>query len=383
MMRRYFPALTALCGLVLMSPGLRAADYFMYVGTYTGQGSKGIYAWRFDPGAGTFTPVGLVAESANPSFLAAHPNGRFLYAVNEISHFQRMSSTGSVSAFAIDPATGKLKLLNQQASLGDGPCHVALDHQGKCAIVTNYNNGSVAAYPVGKDGFLNQSSAFFQHRGTGATPHRQEGPHAHCVVVSPDDRFALVADLGLDQVLLYHLNTDTGAMEVNEPRFVKVAAGAGPRHLAFHPNGRFVYLINEMGSSIITFAYDPQAGTLRELQTVSTLPKDFKGQNDTAELQVHPSGKFLYGSNRGHDSIAVFAIDPAAGTLKPVEHVSTQGKTPRNFSIDPTGAYLIAANQQSNNMVVFRIDQASGRLTPTGQVLNAYSPVCVTFVPAK
>ena len=201
--------------------------------------------------------------------------------------------------------------------------------------------------------------------------------------MAPDSRFALVADLGLDEVLLYRLNVATGGMEVNDPRFVKVTPGAGPRHLAFHPNGKLVYLINEMQSSIITFAYDPQAGSLRELQNVSTLPKDYKGQNDTAELQVHPSGKFLYGSNRGHDSIAVFAIDPSAGTLKLVEHVSTQGKTPRNFSIDPTGAYLIAANQASNNMVVFRIDQASGRLTPTGQVLNAYSPVCVTFVPVK
>jgi 6-phosphogluconolactonase len=366
-----------------MAPLLIGAEYFMYVGTYTVQGSKGIYAWRFDPAAAKFTPVGLVAESANPSFLAAHPNGRFLYAVNEISHFQRMSSTGSVSAYAIDSATGKLKLLNQQASLGDGPCHLALDHEGKCVIVANYNNGSVAAYPVANNGLLNASSGFFQHRGSGPTAHRQEGPHAHCVAVAPDSRFALVADLGLDEVLLYRLNVATGAMEVNDPRFVKVTPGAGPRHLAFHPNGKLVYLINEMQSSIITFAYDPQAGSLRELQNVSTLPKDYKGQNDTAELQVHPSGKFLYGSNRGHDSIAVFAIDPSAGTLKLVEHVSTQGKTPRNFSIDPTGAYLIAANQASNNMVVFRIDQASGRLKPTGQVLNAFSPVCVTFVPVK
>jgi 6-phosphogluconolactonase len=366
-----------------MAPLLIGAEYFMYVGTYTDHGSKGIYAWRFDPGAAKFTPVGLVAESANPSFLAAHPNGHFLYAVNEISHFQRMASTGSVSAYAIDSATGKLKLLNQQASLGDGPCHLVLDHDGKCVIVANYNNGSVAAYPVANNGLLNASSAFFQHRGSGPTAHRQEGPHAHCVVVAPDSRFALVADLGLDEVLLYRLNVEKGAMEVNDPRFVKVTPGAGPRHLAFHPNGTLVYLINEMQSSIITFAYDPQAGSLRELQNVSTLPKDYKGQNDTAELQVHPSGKFLYGSNRGHDSIAVFAIDPSAGTLKLVEHVSTQGKTPRNFSIDPTGAYLIAANQASNNMVVFRIDQASGRLKPTGQVLNAYSPVCVTFVPVK
>jgi 6-phosphogluconolactonase len=267
--------------------------------------------------------------------------------------------------------------------MGDGPCHLALDHQGKCLIVANYNNGSVASYPVSADGLLNQSVAYFQPKGSGKIPQRQDGPHAHCIAVSPDDRFALVADLGLDEVMMYRLNAAAAHMEVSDPRFVKVAPGSGPRHLAFHPNGRFVYLINEMGSSIITFAYDPQAGTLQELQTVSTLPKDYKGQNDTAEIQVHPSGKFVYGSNRGHDSIAVFAVDPKAGTLKLVENVATQGKTPRGFGIDPTGAYLIAANQQSNNIVVFRIDQTSGRLKPTGQVLEALTPVAVTFVPAK
>jgi 6-phosphogluconolactonase len=214
-------------------------------------------------------------------------------------------------------------------------------------------------------------------------PQRQDGPHAHCVAISPDDHFALVADLGLDEVLIYRLNAATARMEANNPQFVKVAPGSGPRHLAFHPNGRFLYLINEMGSSIITFAYDAPAGTLSELQTVSTLPKDFKGQNDDAEIQVHPSGKFVYGSNRGNDSIAVFAVDPKAGTLKLVEIVPSQGKTPRGFGIDPTGAYLIAANQNSDNMVVFRIDQTSGRLKPTGQVLAAPTPVSVIFVPAK
>ena len=382
-MRRCLLILTAFFAPVLMAPLLSGAEYLMYVGTYTNQGSKGIYAWRFDPAAEKFTPLGLAVATPDPSFLAPHPNGRILYAVNEISHFQHMANTGSVSAFAIDPATGKLRLLNQQASLGDGPCHLALDHEGRCVIVANYNNGSIASYPISKDGLLNQSVAFFQNKGSGAIPHRQDGPHAHCVAVAPDNRFALVADLGLDEVLIYHLNAATAAMVVNEPRFVKVAPGSGPRHLAFHPNGKLVYLINEMASTIITFSYDAKAGTLHELQTVSTLPKDYKGANDTAELQVHPSGKFLYGSNRGADNIAVFAIDPSSGTLKPVEHVSTQGKTPRNFSIDPTGAFLIAANQASNNMVVFRIDQASGRLKPTGQVLNALSPVCVTFVPVK
>jgi 6-phosphogluconolactonase len=382
-MRRCFLVLTALSSVLLPASRLLGAEYFMYVGTYTNAGSKGIYVWRFDAAAGKFTSLGLASQSVDPSYLAAHPNGRFLYAVNEESHFQKMSNNGAVSAFAIDAATGKLKLLNQQASMGDGPCHLALDREGKCLIVANYNNGSVASYPVGNDGLLSRSVGFFQPKGSGKIPHRQDGPHAHCVAVSPDTRFALVADLGLDEVMTYRLNAATAAMEVSDPQFVKVAPGSGPRHLAFHPNGRLVYLINEMASSIITFSYDPQAGTLHELQTVSTLPKDYKGENDSAEIQVHPSGKFVYGSNRGHDSIAVFAVDPKAGTLTLVEDVATQGKTPRGFGIDPTGTYLVAANQQSNNMVVFRIDKTSGRLKPTGQVLDALTPVAVTFVPAK
>jgi 6-phosphogluconolactonase len=354
----------------------------MYVGAYTPR-AEGISVWRFDAATGKFTPLGLAAKSENPSFLAAHPNGRFLYAVNEISNFEKKRRNGAVSAFAIDPASGKLTLLNRQPSSGDGPCHLALDHQGKCLIVANYNNGSIGSYPVGDDGLLSQATGFFQNKGAGSMPQRQDGPHAHCVAISPDDRFALVADLGLDEVLLYRLNAATARMEANDPRFVKVAPASGPRHLAFHPNGRFLYLINEMGSSIVTFAYDAQAGSLRELQTVSTLPKDFKGQNDDAEIQVHPSGKFVYGSNRGNDSIAVFAVDPKTGTLALVEIVPTKGKTPRGFGIDPTGAYLIAANQNSDNMVVFRIDQTSGRLKPTGQVLDALTPVSVLFVPVK
>jgi 6-phosphogluconolactonase len=382
MIRRCLIALLALSALLVPVPRLLGADYFMYVGSYTPR-SDGIYVWRFDAATGKLTPLGLAAKSQNPSFLAAHPNGRFLYAVNEISRFEKLPRTGGVSAFAIDLTTGKLKLLNQQPSSGDGPCHLALDRQGKCLIVANYNNGSIGSYPVGNDGLLSQAAGFFQHKGAGAMPDRQAGPHAHCVAISPDDHFALVADLGLDEVLVYRLNAAAAHLEANDPPFAKVSPGSGPRHLAFHPNGRFVYLINEMGSSIVTFAYDAQAGTLSELQTVSTLPKDYKGKNDDAEIQVHPSGKFVYGSNRGNDSIAVFGVDPKTGILKPVEIVPTQGKTPRGFGIDPTGGYLIAANQNSDNMVVFQIDQTSGRLKPTGQVVDALTPVSVLFVPVK
>jgi len=354
------------------------ADYFVYVGTFTNQKSKGIYAWRFHPESGALTSIGLVAETPSPSFLAVHPNGRFLYAVNEIENYQGGRS-GSVTAFAIDGATGRLRALDTVSSRGPGPCHLALDREGKCLLVANYAGGSVAAFPVRGDGTLAEATSFYQHSGAVALPERQGGPHAHSVLASPDNRFALVADLGLDEVLVYRLNAAKALMEPNDPPFAKVRAGAGPRHLAFDPSGRVVYLINEIGSTITSFAYDAARGGLRELKTVSTLPGDFHGQNNTAEIAVHPSGRFVYGSNRGHDSIAVFGADGSGG-LTLVEHVSTQGKIPRNFAIDPTGRYLFAANQNSDSVVLFRIDAASGKLTAAGITIEAPTPVCVAFV---
>jgi 6-phosphogluconolactonase len=357
------------------------ADYFVYVGTFTNQKSKGIYAWRFHPESGALTSIGLVAETPSPSFLAVHPNGRFLYAVNEIENYQGGRS-GSVTAFAIDGATGRLRTLNTVSSRGPGPCHLALDREGKCLLVANYAGGSVASFPVRGDGTLAEATSFYQHSGVVALPERQGGPHAHSVLASPDNRFALVADLGLDEVLVYRLNAAKALMEPNDPPFAKVRAGAGPRHLAFDPSGRVVYLINEIGSTITSFAYDAARGGLRELKTVSTLPGDFHGQNNTAEIAVHPSGRFVYGSNRGHDSIAVFGADGSGG-LTLVEHVSTQGKIPRNFAIDPTGRYLFAANQNSDSIVLFRIDGASGKLTAAGITIEAPTPVCVAFVAVR
>ncbi len=353
-------------------------QYFVYVGTYTKEKSKGIYAYRFNPAKDQLTSIGLVAETTNPSFLAVHPNRRFLYAVSEMANYEGRNS-GAVSAFAIDPKTGKLSFLNKVSSRGGGPAFVTVDKTGKDVLVANYGGGSVAALPVLEDGRLGEASAFVQHAGSSVNAKRQQGPHAHSINVSPDNRFALVADLGLDQVLVYSFDPTKGSLAPNPP-IAKMNPGAGPRHLAFHPSGRFVYVINEMQSSVTAFAYDAARGALRELQTLSTLPKDFAGENTTAEVQAHPTGKFLYGSNRGHDSIAVFAIDAAKGTLTPVEYVPTQGKTPRNFGIDPTGSYLFAANQNSDNVVVFRIDPKTGRLTPTGHVLEVGSPVCVKFV---
>ncbi len=382
---RYLFALSiALLVAALFSCWLRAAgqEYFVYIGTYTRENSKGIYAYRFDPASGKLAPLGLMAETANPSFLAIHPNGRFLYATNEVDNYEGQKS-GAVSAYAIVAGTGKLSFLNQVSSRGSGPCHLVTDKTGKNVLVANYGGGSVAVLPVSEDGRLREASAFMQHTGSSVNPQRQQGPHGHSINVSSDNRFVVAADLGLDQLLVYRFDPAKGSLIPNDPPFIKVDPGAGPRHFIFHPGGRFAYVINEMQSTVTAFTYDAARGVLKESQTISTLPENFKGDNSTAEVQVEPQGRFLYGSNRGDNSIAVFAIDAANGKLKPIEHLSTQGKTPRNFGIDPSGSYLFAANQNSNNIVVFRIDAQTGRLIPTGQILEVYAPVCVKFAPAR
>jgi 6-phosphogluconolactonase len=379
------PFLFLLSAVCAGTPAKHHAKYFVYVGTYTEEGSesKGIYAYRFDVDTAQLVAIGLAAETINPSFLAVHPNHRFLYAVNEVGNYKSQKS-GAVSAFAIDRATGKLTLLNQVASKGGDPCHISLDRSGKYVLVANYAGGSIAVFPVLEDGRLGEASAFVQHSGHGANPQRQEGPHAHSIDVSPDNRFAVVDDLGLDQSLIYRFDSAQGTLAGNDakvrPTVAKAAPGAGPRHLAFHPNGRFAYVINEMQSAVSAFRYDTPTGGLQLLQTISSLPKDFSGHSEAAEIQVHPSGKFLYASNRGHDSIAVFAIDGNRGTLTPIEYVSTKGATPRNFEIAPTGLLLFAANEKSDNIVVFQINPQTGRLTPTGKVLEVAQPVCVKFV---
>jgi 6-phosphogluconolactonase len=348
------------------------SDVLTYIGTYTRGNSKGIYAYRFQPSTGKLTEIGLVAETPSPSFLAVHPNRNFLYAVNE-------SGAGSVSAFSIDSATGKLTFLNQVPSRGGGPCHVALDRTGKWLFIANYGGGSVAAYPVGEDGKLGEASAFVQHTGSSVNPQRQRGPHAHSVNPTSDGKLVLVTDLGLDQVLTYRLDPGKGTLEPGNPPFSKVEPGSGPRHLAFHPKGRFAYICNEMKSSVTAYSFDAAKGSLEALQTVSMLPADFTGNSSAAEIAVHPTGRFLYASNRGHDSIAIFTIDANKGTLTPAGHAPTQGRTPRNFAIDPSGNYLFAANQDGGNVVLFRIDQKTGKLEPTGDKVEVPLPVCVAF----
>jgi 6-phosphogluconolactonase len=374
--------LIVICSAAATSSPASSGKYFVYVGTYTAEGStsKGIYAYRYDLNGSTLTSLGLVAETANPSFLAVHPNHRFLYAVNETGDYKGQKS-GAVTAFSIDHVTGKLTQLNQVASGGADPCYITVDNTGKYVLVANYTGGSIAVFPVLADGRLGEASAFIQHSGHGSNPKRQEGPHAHSIDLSSDNRFAIVDDLGLDETLVYKFDSAKGSLTLNDPPFAKAAAGAGPRHFAFHPNGKFGYVLDEMGSTVSVFSYDSAGGVLHPLQTISSLPKGFGGQNDAAEIEVHPSGKFLYASNRGHDSIAIFAIDQKQGTLTPIEYVPTKGASPRNFAIDPTGKLILAENEKSDNIVVFRIDPQTGRLTPTGKVLDISQPVCVKIVP--
>ncbi|PYQ18419.1 MAG: 6-phosphogluconolactonase [Acidobacteria bacterium] len=351
----------------------------IYVGTYTdhGSASKGIYRLRLDLKTGALEAAGSPAESVSPSFLALHPSGRFLYAVNEASTPPK--DEGAVSAFAVDARTGELTALNRQSSRGGGPCHLSLDAEGRHVLVANYGGGNVAVLPVEADGRLDPATTFVQHQGHGADPRRQKAPHAHYIDLDRANRFALVADLGLDEVLVYRFDAATGALTPNAPAAAHLAPGAGPRHLALHPDGRHAYVINEMASTITAFAYDARAGTLSELQTLSTLPGDFHGDNSTAEIAVRPDGRFVYGSNRGHDSIAVFAVDAVTGKLAAAGHQPTLGKTPRNFAIDPSGAYLLAANQDSDTITVFRIDRTSGALSPVGSPVPVPRPVCVLF----
>ena len=354
-------------------------EYLLFVGTYTGKESKGIYAFRFDTTSARLAPLGLVAETPNPSFLAVDPRGRFLYAVNELEKYQGESS-GSISAFAIDQKSGRLSLVNQVSSRGTNPCYVSLDNSGRYVFVANYGSGSVAVFPVLKDGSLGEAASFVQHSGSGPDRDRQEGPHAHWIGVTPDNRFVMSADLGTDKVLAYRLNDNNGGLSANDPAFVKVEAGSGPRHVDFHPNGRFAYVLSELYSTMTVFSYDSEQGALQLLQSVATVPGGFSGINHPAEIRVHPNGRFVFVSNRGHDSIAVFSIVQNKGTVSLVGHFSTHGRKPRNFEIDPSGSRLFVANQDSNNIVIFDIDPATGRLTTTGQVLQVDSPVCVKFM---
>jgi 6-phosphogluconolactonase len=363
------------------SPDTAKSHYLMLVGTYTAKTeSKGIYAFDYAASTGKLTAKGVAAETPNPSWIVVHPNGKFAYAANE------SGKESMVSAFAVDAKNAKLTLLNQLPALGEDPCYLSFDKTGKFLLVANYSSGNVVVFPLLPDGRLGEHTALMRDQGaTGPNKERQEAPHAHWIESTAGNRFAYVADLGLDRVLIYKFDATKGSLSAGEPPASFSATmnpGAGPRHVAFGASSKFMYVLGELQSAVTVFANESNE-TYRSIQQISALQKGFSGRNDAAEIAIRPDGKFLYTSNRGDDSIAIFAIDPAKGTLTFVARVPTGGKEPRHFVIDPSGKYLLAENQHSNNIVVFKIDAATGGLTPTGQVVEVPSPVNATFVPVE
>jgi len=389
--RRVFAFLLVLCAPLVFFSSAQSSkksaakgQYLVYIGTYTTKTeSKGIYSFQFDLATGRMTAPELVAESPDPSFVAVHPDGKYLYAVNEAG------KNSMVSAFALDAASGKLTLLNQMPALGEDPCYISFDRSGKFVLIANYSSGNFAVFPILSDGRLGEHTAVVQDSGPlGPNKERQEAPHAHWIEPSAHNRFVYVADLGLDRVLIYNFDAATGALtpganssstNPGDSFSATLNPGTGPRHVAFSRDGNFMYVLGELQSNVTVFKNDARE-TFRQVQRISALPAGFSGRNDAAEIAIHPNGKFLYTSNRGHESIAVFVIEPKTGTLTLVADVPTRGKEPRHFALDPTGQYLLAENQLSGNIVEFRIDPATGKLTATGEVLQVPSPVCVAFL---
>ncbi|HZE99359.1 MAG TPA: lactonase family protein [Planctomycetota bacterium] len=378
MKRALLLSLAILASIVPGRASEPAADKItVYVGSYADVKANGIHQFTLDMTTGALSNAGGASGVANPSFVAVSPDHKYLYAIGEVGSFNGKKG-GAVSSFAIDEKSGALTLLSQQTSGGDGPCFVTADRTGKVVLVANYGGGSVESLPVA-DGKLGEPGSFIQHKGSSVNKSRQGEPHAHSINVSPDNKFAFACDLGLDKILVYKLDPDKGTLTPNDPPAAEIPPGSGPRHFAFHPSGKFAYVCGEMTSTVHAMTYDAEKGVLKVVQTLSTLPNEVKG-NSTAETQVHPSGKWVYVSNRGHDSVAVFKVDEATGHLTAVGHQSTGGKTPRNFGIDPSGKFLIAANQSSNNVVVFKIDEKTGMPTPTGTEVSVPKPVCVKFL---
>jgi 6-phosphogluconolactonase len=382
-----------------------SGEYFVYFGTYTGftymleglpaggSHSKGIYVSRFQPATGKVSKPELAAEIVNPAFLAVHPNQRFLYVATEdpLSRGPNFDHESYVSAFAIDPSTGKLRLLNTLPTGGTSTCHLSIDKTGHYVLMANFGSSSVTVLRIKDDGSLGGQTAFMKHIGKGKDPSFQSKAHPHSIDVSPDNRYAVVSDLGVDKLFVYRFDAATGALSPDNPAFVDADPGSGPRHFVFDAAGKFGYSLQEMSGFVTVLAWDRSNGTLTHLQDAKTLAPDFVGSSDSAEIAIHPNGKFLYESNRrfrgpnlwGPDTIGVFAIDAEKGTLSEVEQVAPGGTMPRNFAIDPTGAYLFSANQVSGNVLLFRVDGNTGRLTPTATDLKIDVPVCVVFVPVQ
>ncbi len=365
-----------------MAPGdaQETPELTFYVGTYTNGRSEGIYVCSMDPGSGTVALKSVRNGVVNPSYLVVANSGRFLYSVNEISGHEG-GGRGTVSSFRIDERSGGLEFLNSQPSHGSSPCHLTIDHRDAYVVVSNYGSGSVAVLPVMNDGSLGPAVELIQHSGSGLHRERQNAPHTHSAVLDDSNRFAVVADLGTDRLAVYRFCEETGDLQAAENPFLPALAGAGPRHIAFAPGGGFAYVTNELNSTLAALEFNATTGQLRELQVLSTLPQAFCGQNLSGDVSVHPSGAFVYASNRGHDSIAVFAVDEETGTLTLVQHRSSLGKTPRGIVLDPTGEFLLVANQETDSVVVFAVNPGTGMLSHTGHAVDIPAPTCVRFLP--
>ncbi|HEX9961809.1 MAG TPA: lactonase family protein, partial [Pyrinomonadaceae bacterium] len=361
----------------------KTKEMLVYIGTYTSGKSKseGIYIYKFSLETGALRPYKTIGNVVDPSFLAIDKNRKYLYAVNETVEYEGKKS-GAVSAFAIDPKNGELHFLNKQPSLGGAPCHMTISDNGRFVLVANYLGGNVSVFPIENGGNLGAAIDSEQHAGAGLNRERQEAPRAHSIILDENNRFAFASDLGIDKIMIYNFDAGSGKLERNAAQpFYQTKAGAGPRHFKFHPNGKFAFVVNEQDSTITSLEYDDRRGTLKEIQTVSTLPATFFRANSCADIHASPDGRFLYGSNRGHDSIAAYKIDEKTGRLDFIEHASTLGRTPRNFAIDPTGRFLLAANQNSDSIVTFRLDEKTGKLLPTGNKAVVPSPVCLKLIP--
>jgi 6-phosphogluconolactonase len=359
----------------------RPAEHLIFIGTYTAAGSRGIYALRLNDATGALSTPQVAAELANPTFLALHPNGRVLYSIGEAGTVDGKPA-GIVSAYTLEAATGQLTLLNQQPSGGISLTHLAVDTTGRMLVAVSYGGGYVVSFPLAADGRIGARVSRLDHQGPlGPNPSRQDKPHAHSITISPDDRFGFVADLGLDRVFSYRLDPATATVTPNDPAFTTITPGAGPRHCKFSADGKFFYVLGEIDGSVTSCTYDAAHGVATPFQHISTLPEGFKvlDPDRAAEIRIHPNGRFVYASNRGHDSIAVFARDPATGRLTLVEITPCGGKEPRNFALSPDGQWLVCAHQNSNTIAVFRVDPATGRLTQVGGTVSVPTPICVLF----
>ena len=380
LMRTLFsPVVPLLLGATLAFRPAAAADELVLFGTHRSGPGTGFSVGRFNPATGELTRTAFVCEAEAPSFFVVHPDGKHLYACNSIETFQGKPE-GSISAYALDPASGRLTLLDRKPSGGGEPCYISLDRTGRYALAANYSGGSICVYALRPDGSLGERTAWVQQTGRSVNPERQTRAYAHCILTDPDNRFALAADLGADKIFVYHFNASNGSLTPNDPPSVPLKPGSGPRHITFHPNGRFVYVINEIAGTVTAFDWDSAKGTLAEFQTISTLPSNFDGQNTAAEVEVHPNGKCLYATNRGDDSIAVFAIDAKSGRLTRVGRVPTRGRMPRFFTLDPTGKWLLLLNHDSDNAIVFRVEEGTGLLTQTGTPVQVPNPFCARFL---